>query len=329
MLGFKKVFVTRKIPQEGLDMVLGKFEVTVWPSEHPPSREEILENAKDCQGLITLLSDPIDAELIGQLPNLKAIVQYAVGYDNIDVSEATRRGIIVTNTPGVLTETTADLTWSLIMSTARRIVEADRYIRDGNWNVAWGPELLLGSDIHGATIGIIGMGRIGQAVARRAQGFNMRVLYHSQNHNGELAALEKLLGAQSTSLETLFKESDIVSVHVPLTSETHHLIGEKEFGIMKKGSILVNTSRGPVVDQEALYHALTSGQLGGAGLDVFREEPISKESPLLGLQNIVLVPHIGSASKKTRATMATMCAENIIAAFNKERPPNIVNPEVL
>ncbi|MHA2352555.1 MAG: 2-hydroxyacid dehydrogenase [Candidatus Thorarchaeota archaeon] len=325
----QKVFVTRKIPREGLDMITGMFDVTTWPSEHPPSREEIIEMAADCQGVITLLSDPIDADLIAKLPNLKVIAQYAVGYDNIDVQEATRRGIIVTNTPGVLTETTADLTWSLIMATARRIVEADRYIRKGNWNVAWGPQLLLGADIYDATLGIIGMGRIGQAVARRAQGFNMKVLYNSSSRNDSIAALEELVGAQSTSLDILLRDSDIVSLHVPLTSGTLHLIGEKELRMMKKGSILVNTSRGQVVDQDALHRALASGNLGGAGLDVFREEPIPKDSPLLGLPNVVLVPHIGSASRKTRVTMATMCAQNIIAALNGERPPNIVNPEVL
>jgi len=323
----QKVFCTRKIPQEGLDMLTERFDVSVWPSEHPPSKEEIVENAKNCQGLITLLSDPIDADIIGQLPNLKIIAQYAVGYDNIDVKEATRRGIIVTNTPGVLTETTADLAWSLIMSTARRIVEADRYVRRGNWNVAWGPELLLGADIHSATIGIVGMGRIGQAVAKRTQGFNMRVLYHSRSHNEEIAEVEKLVGAQSTNLDTLLRESDIVSLHVPFTSETQHLIGERELRMMKKGSILVNTSRGQIVDQDALYRALASGHLGGAGLDVFREEPIPKDSPLISLPNVVLVPHIGSASKNTRATMAIMCAKNIIAALNGEKLPNIVNPE--
>ncbi len=325
----QKVFVTRKIPQEGLKLLREKFEVSVWPSEHPPSREEIVEKAKNCQGLVTLLSDPIASDLIDQLPNLKVIAQYAVGYDNIDVEEATRRGIIVTNTPGVLTETTADLAWSLIMATARRIVEADRYVRNGNWNVAWGPELLLGADIYGATIGIIGMGRIGQAVARRAQGFNMRVLYHSRSHNGHIAVLERLVGARAASLEILLRESDIVTIHVPLTPETQHLIDEKELRMMKTGSILINTSRGQVVNQDALHRALSTGQLGGAGLDVFEKEPISKDSPLLRLPNIVLVPHIGSASRNTRATMATMCAENIIAALNDEKPPNIVNPEVL
>jgi glyoxylate reductase len=325
----QNVFVTRRIPKEGLDLISDRLEVSVWPHESPPNREQIIEQARDCVGIVTLLSDPIDAETISLLPNLKVIAQYAVGYDNIDVREATERGIIVTNTPGVLTETTADLAWSLIMSTARRIVEADLYVREGKWNVAWGPELLLGTDIHGATLGIIGMGRIGQAVARRAHGFNMRVLYHSRSHNEETRAIEDLLGAQSTDLDTLLRESDIVSIHVPLTTETHHLIGERELALMKEGSILVNTSRGQVIDQDALIKALSSGPLGAAGLDVFREEPISKDSALLKLSNTVLVPHIGSASKNTRTIMATMCAKNIIAALNGEKPPNIVNPEVL
>ncbi|NHI88698.1 MAG: D-glycerate dehydrogenase [Candidatus Thorarchaeota archaeon] len=325
----RKVFVTREIPQEGLNMIREKFEVKVWPSEYPPSKQEILEMAKDCKGLVTLLSDPIDEEVISMLPNLKVIAQYAVGYDNIDVKQATRRGIIVTNTPGVLTEATADLAWSLIMSVSRRIVEADQYVRGGKWNVAWGPQLLLGSDVFGATLGIIGMGRIGQAVAKRAVGFNMRVLYHTRSHRDGLEEIEKLVGAEARRLDTLLHESDIVSLHVPLTSKTHHMIGRRQLGLMRAGSILINTSRGAVVDQDALYDALVSGHLGGAGLDVFEDEPLSKDSPLLGLSNVVLVPHIGSATTKTRATMASMCATNIIAALSDEKPPNIVNPEVL
>jgi glyoxylate reductase len=325
----RKVFVTREIPQEGLNIIREKFEVKVWPSEYPPSKQEILEMAKDCQGLVTLLSDPIDEEVISMLPNLKVIAQYAVGYDNIDVKEATRRGIIVTNTPGVLTEATADLAWSLIMSVSRRIVEADQYVRGGKWNVAWGPQLLLGSDVFGATLGIIGMGRIGQAVAKRAVGFNMSVLYHTRSHHNGLEEIEKSVGAKAKSLDTLLNESDIVSLHVPLTSKTHHMIGRRQLDLMGAGSILINTSRGAVVDQDALYDALVSGHLGGAGLDVFEDEPLSKDSPLLGLSNVVLVPHIGSATTKTRATMASMCATNIIAALSDEKPPNIVNPEVL
>ena len=325
----QKVFVTRKVPQEGLDKITKKFDVKVWPSENPPSRNEIIEMAVDCQGLVTLLSDPIDSNLINGLPNLKVIAQYAVGYDNIDVKEATKRGIIVTNTPGVLTETTADLAWALIMAVARRIVEADRFVRDRKWNVAWGPETLLGIDIHGATLGIIGMGRIGQAVARRAQGFNMNILYFTRSYNESIAALENEIGVKSSNLEILLRESDIVSLHVPLTAETHHLIGKKELEMMKADAILVNTSRGQVIDQNALYEALSMGNLRGAGLDVYQEEPISKKDPLLALDNVVLVPHIGSASMNTRATMSIICAKNIIAALNGETPPNIVNPEVL
>lgn len=310
-------------------MLTSKFNVTVWQSEFPPSKNEIIEMASDCQGLITLLSDPIDSELFNKLPNLRVIAQYAVGYDNIDVTEASKRRIMVTNTPGVLTETTADLTWALILATARRIPEADRYVRNGKWNVAWGPQLLLGVDIHGATLGIIGMGRIGQAVARRAKGFDMRVLYHSRSHNEDIAALEKQMKAKPATLETLLRESDIVSLHVPLTFETHHLIGRKEIDMMKQGAILINTSRGPVVNQDALFDALSTGKLAGAGIDVFSEEPIRKDDPLLNLENVVLAPHIGSASRKARTTMSIMCAKNIIAALNGEKPPNIVNPEVL
>ena len=324
-----RVFVTREIPNEGLDLIREKFDATVWSSEFPPSKEELIEAAKDCHGVITLLTDPIDKEVICRLPALKVIAQYAVGYDNIDIKEATKRGIIVTNTPGVLTETTADLAWSLIMAASRRIVEADRYVREGKWNVEWSPQLLLGSDVFGATLGIVGMGRIGQAVARRALGFKMNLLYYTRSHSDSLRDFEKAVGIESRSLEELLSESDIVTLHVPLTSTTHHMIGKKELEMMKKGSILINTSRGQVVDQIALYYALLSGHLGGAGLDVFEEEPIPKDSPLLGLPNVVVVPHIGSATKKTRATMASMCAENIIAALSNERPPNIVNPEVL
>ncbi|MGY5857781.1 MAG: D-glycerate dehydrogenase [Candidatus Thorarchaeota archaeon] len=324
----KRVFVTRKLPDEGLRMITENFDTTVWPSDNPPSVQEIIENAEDCEGLVTLLSDPIGADVINKLPKLKVIAQYAVGYDNIDVPCATERKIAITNTPGVLTETTADLTWALIMSASRRLVEADKYVREGNWNVAWGPEMLLGSDIYGATLGIIGLGRIGSAVARRAAGFDMKILCHTRSENWYTQELDKNPNAKQVDLHTLLQESDIVSLHIPLTYETHHLMGEKEFNLMKSGAIFVNTSRGSVIDEEALINALESGHLGAAGLDVFAQEPIQKDSPLMKLTNIVLAPHIGSASTKTRATMATMCAENLIAALNGERPPNLVNPEV-
>jgi len=324
----RRVFVTRKLPSEGLNMIIERFDAKVWPSEEPPSAHEIIDNAKECEGLVTLLSDPINADVIDSLPKLRVIAQYAVGYDNIDVSRATKRNITVTNTPGVLTETTADLTWTLIMASSRRIVEADKYVRDGQWNVAWGPEMLLGSDVYGSTLGIVGLGRIGYAVAQRASGFNMNILFHTRSENEYTKKLDKLPNTKRVDLETLLTESDIVSLHIPLNSETKHLIGEKEFDLMKSTAVLVNTSRGPVIDEDALIDALTSGKIGAAGLDVFTQEPIQKDSKLLNLSNVVLAPHIGSATTKTRTTMAKMCAANLIAALDGEKPPNIVNPEV-
>jgi glyoxylate reductase len=321
-----RVFVTRRIPKEGLDLLKMKYEVDVWADEYPPSTEEIVKRSSECSGIITLLSDKINGDILDRLPNLRVIAQYAVGYDNIDIKEATRRGIVVTNTPGVLTETTADLAWALIMATSRRVVEADRFVRQKKWNVAWGPQFLLGTDIYGSTLGIVGMGRIGQAVARRASGFDMKLLYFSRTRN---ETFEQESGADYVDLKTLLREADIVTLHVPLTAETTHIIGKDELESMKEDSVLVNTSRGQVVDEDALYDALKDGKIGSAGLDVFREEPIPKESPLLGLDNVVVAPHIGSASRKTRATMARMCAENLIASIEGERPPNIVNPEVL
>jgi len=262
------------------------------------------------------------------LPKLKVISQYAVGYDNIDVPFASNRKVVVTNTPGVLTETTADLAWALIMAATRRIVEADEYVRNGNWNVAWGPELLLGSDIFDATLGIIGMGRIGSAVAKRAAGFKMNILYHTRSENEYTKEIELQYNGTRADLHTLLQKSDIISLHIPLSSETYHLLGEREFKLMKQGAVIVNTSRGAVIDEEALFKALESGHLGAAGLDVFNQEPIQKNNPLMKLQNVILTPHIGSASVKTRTTMAIMCAQNLIAALNGEKPPNLVNPEV-
>ena len=309
-------------------MIIEKFDTEVWSSEIPPTAHEIVENAKECEGLVTLLSDSISADVIDQLPKLQVIAQYAVGYDNIDVSRASERKIAVTNTPGVLTETTADLAWSLIMTTSRRIVEADKYVRNGQWNVAWGPEMLLGSDVYGSTLGIIGLGRIGHAVAKRASGFSMKILYYTRSENEYSRDLDELPNVKSVDLETLLRESDIVTLHIPLSSETEHLIGEKEFELMRSTAVLINTSRGPVVDEGALIDALQTGKIGAAGLDVFTQEPIQKDNKLLRLSNVVLAPHIGSASTKTRATMAKMCATNLIAALNGQKPPNLVNTEV-
>jgi glyoxylate reductase len=325
----QKVFVTRTIPEEGLQRIKDAFDVTVWSEEMPPTKKRIIEEAKSCEGLVTLLSDSIDDEVLESLPDLKVVAQYAVGYDNIDIEMATSRKIMVTNTPGVLTEATADLTWALILAAARRIVEADKYIREGEWIVAWGPKLLLGVDVFNATLGIIGMGRIGSAVARRAAGFSMKVMYYSRSENDQTRSVEKLVGAKRAEMETLLRESDIISIHVPLTEETTGLIGSKELTMMKKGSVLVNTSRGAVVDEDALYEALKIGSIRAAGLDVFREEPTAQNNPLLSLPNVVVAPHIGSASISARVRMAQMCADNLIAGLGGERPPNIVNPEVL
>lgn len=260
-----------------------------------------------------------------QPPKLKVISNCAVGYDNIDVKAATERGIIVGNTPGVLTETTADLAFALLMATARRMPEATRFVRAGKWKT-WGLTLLLGRDIYEATLGIVGMGRIGTAVAKRAVGFGMKILYYDVVRREEL---EEELGLTFTNLERLPKESDFVTLHVPLAKVTHHLIGRNELEMMKPTAILVNTSRGAIVDQGALYEALKSGQIAAAGLDVTDPEPISPDDPLLSLDNCVVLPHIGSASIATRTKMATMAAENLIAGLKGEMPPHPVNPEVL
>jgi len=320
-----KVFVTRIIPDEGLNLILENCDAEVWQEETPPPKEIIIDKIKDCEGILTLLTDKIDAEIMDRAPKLRIISNYAVGYDNIDVKSATQRGIMVTNTPGVLTETTADLAFALILATARRIVEADKFTRSGKWK-SWGPMLFLGRDVYGATLGIIGLGRIGQAVARRAKGFNMKVIYYSRKRKEDV---ERELGVEYRELHSLLREADIVSIHTPLTEETYHLIGEKELSLMKPTAILINTARGAVVDQKALYKALKERRIFGAGLDVYEKEPIEADDPLMELDNVVLLPHIGSASVETRGRMARMAAENLLAGLRGERPPNLVNPEVL
>jgi glyoxylate reductase len=321
-----KVFVTRKILEEGLNMLRERYDVEVSDYDGVIPREMLLKKVKGADALLSLLTDNIDAEVMDAAgPNLKIIANYAVGYNNIDVEEATKRGIMVTNTPGVLTETTADFAWTLLMAIARRIVEADKFVREGKFR-GWEPMLLLGTDVFGATLGIVGFGRIGQAMARRALGFNMRVLYYDNSRVDE--QIEKELKATFVDLPTLLKESDFVTLHVPLTKQTHHLIGEKELKMMKKDAYLINTARGPVVDEKALVKALKEGWIKGAALDVFENEP-EIEPELLKLDNVVLAPHIASASYATRSKMSVMVAENIIKALNGEVPPNLVNPEVL
>ncbi|MDK2384858.1 MAG: glyoxylate reductase [Candidatus Korarchaeota archaeon] len=321
-----KVFVTREIPERGLSKIKEHFEVDLWTDEAPPPKDVIIERVRDVDALVSLLTDPIDAEVFDAAPKLRIVSQYAVGYDNIDIEEATKRGIYVTNTPGVLTETVADFTFALMLAVARRVVEADRYIREGRWKVAWHPLMMLGSDVYGRTLGIVGMGRIGSAVARRAKGFGMRILYYDSVRREDL---EKELGAEFVDLNRLLEESDYVSLHVPLTPETYHLIGEEQLRKMKPTAFLINTARGKVVDQKALYKALKEGWIAGAGLDVFEQEPISPEDPLLKLDNVVLAPHAASASHETRSRMAETVAETLIACLNGKVPPNLVNKEVV
>ncbi|GAB4446264.1 MAG: D-glycerate dehydrogenase [Anaerolineae bacterium] len=319
-----KVFVTRPIPDKGLDIVRAHCDADIWPSELPAPREAILARVKGVEGILSLLTATIDSAVMDAAgPRLKVISNYAVGFDNVDVDEATRRGIPVGNTPGVLTETTADFAFGLLLAAARRVVEADAYTRAGNWK-AWGPKLLLGSDVYGATLGIVGFGRIGKAVARRARGFDMRVLYHSPNPTDPDAVA---LGAEFAQLDHLLAESDFVSIHTPLNDDTYHLFNADTLARMKPTAILINTARGPVIDHTALYDALAGGQLACAALDVTEPEPIPLSSPLLTLDNIIIAPHIASASHATRDKMAEMAALNLLAGLRGEPLPYCVNPQ--
>ncbi|HHY08498.1 MAG TPA: D-glycerate dehydrogenase [Corynebacteriales bacterium] len=320
----KKVLVTRKLPDEAMRLLYETCEVELNPYDRAMTEDEIIEGLNDKQGLLCLLTDTINAQIMDAAKNLKVISNYAVGFDNIDVKAATERRILVTNTPGVLTETTADLTWALLMAAARRIVEADGFMRRGEYK-GWGPMLFLGGDVFGKTLGLIGMGRIGSAVARRAAGFNMRVLYYDMNRLSEDE--EKAFGVEYAEFDEVLKESDFVSLHVPLLSSTWHLIGERELSLMKLTSYLINTSRGPVVDEKALVEALRSCRIAGAGLDVYENEP-EMAPGLHELENVVLLPHIASASVDTRTKMGTMAAHNLIAGLVGELPKNCVNPEV-
>lgn len=321
-----RVFVTRLIPETGLELVSNYCEADIWSDELPPPREMLLERVKGVDGILALLTDKIDAGVMDAAgPNLRVISNYAVGYDNVDIAEATRRNIPVGNTPDVLTDTTADLAFALLMAAARRIIEGDRYVREGKWKT-WGPRVLLGQDVSGATLGIVGFGRIGKAMSERAAGYGMKVIYY--HPFCEFDPLAKEIGADCVDFDTLLRESDFVSIHVPLTDETRHMFDAEAFGKMKSTAILINTARGPIVDPEALYHALKDGTINYAALDVTEPEPIPMDSPLLTLDNIVIVPHIGSASVQTRGRMAEMAAQNLIAGLQGERLPHCVNPQV-
>ncbi len=325
-----QVFVTRQLPGNALAKLNKYYAVKVWPAWTPPPYDTILAEARRSVALLTLLTDRIDCNLISSARSLRIISQYAVGYDNIDVECATKHGVYVTNTPGVLADATADLTWALILAVSRRIVEADKVVRSGEWyktGTGWHPMYMLGMEVTGKTLGIIGLGRIGREVARRAKGFKMKVLYYKRRRLAPEE--EKELGVEYRSLEDLLKESDIVTIHVPLTEETRGLIGERELRMMKDTAILVNTSRGPVVDEEALIKALTKGWIAGAGLDVFNQEPLPPDHPLTKLDNVVLAPHIGSATWETRTRMAEKAVENLIAFAEGRVPPDLVNPEVV
>ena len=326
-----KLFATRELPGDVFKRLSEYYEVEVWPEYTAPPYEVLLKKAKQSDALITLLTDKIDCNLLesGQ-PRLRIVSQYAVGYDNIDTECATRLGVYVTNTPGVLTDATADLTWALIMAITRRIVEADKFVRSGEWyrsGTGWHPMMLLGFEITGKTLGIIGMGRIGRAVAQRAKGFRMRIIYYDKYRLPE--EMEKELGAEYVDLDTLLREADVISIHTPLTPETYHMIGEEQLKKMKKTAYLVNTSRGKVIDTDALVKALREKWIAGAALDVFEEEPISPDHPLTKLDNVVLTPHIGSATWETRTRMADIVAENLIAFAKGEVPPTLVNRDVL
>ena len=326
-----RVFVTRLIPEAGLALLKEGAEVDVWPGpeEGTPSKEEVIRGVKKADVLLCLLSEEIDRAVMEANPRLLGIADHAVGYNNIDVKMATELGLPVTNTPGVLTDTTADLAWSLILAVARNIIQGHRYVEEGRFRI-WGPNLLLGMDVSPGgsgspkTLGIIGFGRIGQAVFKRSRGFDMRVLAYDPFQR---ETIERTEGVEYRELFDLLRESDFITLHAALSEKTHHLLSEKEFSVMKSTACLINTSRGPIIDEKALVKALREKRIAGAGLDVYENEP-DLAPGLMECENVVLLPHLGSASRDTRDKMATLAATNALALLKKERAPNTVNPEV-
>ncbi|MGB9859286.1 MAG: 2-hydroxyacid dehydrogenase [Moorellaceae bacterium] len=317
-----RVYITRPVPQPAIDMLAEHCEVKLNPEDRVLSKQELIENIQGCDGVFCLLTDKIDAEVLEAARGVKIFANMAVGFDNIDVQAATERGILITNTPGVLTEATAEMAWALLFAVARRVVEADKFMRAGKYR-AWGPMLFLGQEIHGKTLGVIGAGRIGTAFARKAKCFDLKVLYTDVQPNPHFEAQSE---GQFVDKDTLLRESDFISLHVPLTPSTYHLIGERELKLMKKSAILINTSRGPVVDEIALVKALQEKEIWGAGLDVFEWEP-QMAPGLAELENVIVCPHIASATWETRTAMATTAAANLLAALRGELPPQCVNPE--
>jgi len=320
-----KVLVTGRLPEEVMGLIRREHLAETNEEDRPMARERLLSSVEEKEGLLCMITDGVDQELLERAPRLKMIANCGVGYDNIDVRAASARGIPVSNTPGVLTEATADLAFALILAAARRVVEGDRRTREGKFQF-WAPLLFLGRDVSGKTVGIVGLGRIGRAVAQRARGFGMRILYHNRRR---LAAKEEsAMGAQYADLKTLLSKSDFISLHVPLTDKTRHLLGREELALLKPGAYLINTSRGPVVDEEALLGVLRQEKIAGAGLDVYENEPALTPG-LTDLPNVTLLPHVGSATLETRTKMARLAAENLLAGLRGERPPNCVNADLL
>jgi glyoxylate reductase len=321
-----KVYITRKLPGPALEMLKG-FDVTLHKGQEPPTKKEILKNIAGKDAILCMLSDRIDKEVMDAAgPQLRIISSYSTGFEHIDVAEATKRGIYVTFTSDILAEATADITFALMLACARNVVAGDRMVRQKKWNVGWMPDLLLGQNVHGATIGIIGLGKIGSAVARRARGFDMEILYHSRRRN---EAAEKELGAKYASLDYLLAQSDFVTIHTTLNDASRHLINSERLQKMKRTAFMINTARGAVVNERDLASALKKGTIAGAGLDVFEKEPLGKTSPLLAMKNVVLLPHIGSADRMTRSKMAEVAARSILdvlAAGKEPDPKFLVNP---
>lgn len=324
----KKVYVTRKVPEPGLSMLSAECDVTLNKKPEPPSRKEMLRNVAGRDGILCMLSDRIDSRMMDAAgPSLKVISSYSTGFEHIDVKEATARGIYVTSTSDILAEATADMTFALILACARNIVNGDRLVREGRWKVGWAPDLMLGYNVHDATLGIIGLGRIGSAVARRAKGFGMKILYYSRNRNPKL---EQELGVTYAGLDDLLIRSDYVSIHASMNSASHHMIDREKLDKMKKTAFLINTSRGQVTNEADLARALKSEQIAGAGLDVFEKEPLPKTSPLAKMKNVVLLPHIGSATHQTRSKMSEVAAKNLLDVLDGKEPDPafLVNPQV-
>ena len=319
-----RVYVTRQIFPDALDLIEKFAELELWPDDEPPSPEQLMEAMSNVEGAIINVMDRIDAPLLDAAPKLRVLSQVAAGLDNIDIPEATKRDIMVGYTPGVLAKSTADLAFALLLAVARRVVESDKWVREGNWKISHHPMFWLGSEVNGSTLGILGLGGIGLEMAKRGLGFDMKVLYHSRTRKRDL---EKEYGLKYASFKRVLAESDFLSIHVPLTPQTNHFIGEKQLKMMKPSSILVNLSRGPVVDTEALQQALTKGTIAGAGLDVFDPEPVPTDHPILGLDNVVVLPHIGSASNRSRRDMHLLAARNLVAGLNGDRLEECANPE--